>query len=247
MYEQFGAAPGVGANEDLVFVPSHAGTHMDALCHVFADGVIWNGHAAGELHARRRCRTGAGSSTPGPIAGRMRPARRRRPPGRGHAHAGADDHVRRSRGDARRPGRRGPQRRHPAGAHRVAPDSAWPASPSRAPRLGSATTRSSSSATTTSPSSAPTTAAIEAFPFDRQRVPRRAHRAAGQARGDPRRAPVAGRARRPTSATRGSSPWARSRSRARRAAPSTRSSSADAATAAGGARVSGAGRGCARR
>ncbi len=45
-YEQYGAAPGVGANEDLVFVPSHAGTHMDALCHVFADGVIWNRYPA---------------------------------------------------------------------------------------------------------------------------------------------------------------------------------------------------------
>jgi kynurenine formamidase len=46
MYTQYGAAPGVGANEDLVFVPSHAGTHMDALCHVYADGVIWNGEPA---------------------------------------------------------------------------------------------------------------------------------------------------------------------------------------------------------
>jgi len=42
-YEQYGAAPGVGANEDLVFVPSHAGTHMDALCHIYANGTIWNG------------------------------------------------------------------------------------------------------------------------------------------------------------------------------------------------------------
>jgi len=42
-YEQYGAAPGVGANEDLVFVPSHAGTHMDALCHVYANGTVWNG------------------------------------------------------------------------------------------------------------------------------------------------------------------------------------------------------------
>jgi len=45
-YEQYGAAAGVGANEDLVFVPSHAGTHMDALCHVYADGSIWNGYPA---------------------------------------------------------------------------------------------------------------------------------------------------------------------------------------------------------
>jgi len=46
MYEAFGAAPGVGANEDLLFIPSHAGTHMDALCHVYADGSLYNGHPA---------------------------------------------------------------------------------------------------------------------------------------------------------------------------------------------------------
>jgi kynurenine formamidase len=70
MYEQFGAAPGVGANEDLVFVPSHAGTHMDALCHVFADGVIWNGHPAGSFTPAAgagRC----GVERTGSFAGRM--------------------------------------------------------------------------------------------------------------------------------------------------------------------------------
>jgi kynurenine formamidase len=50
-YEQYGAAPGVGANEDLMFVPSHAGTHMDALCHVFAEGSIWNGYPAASFGA----------------------------------------------------------------------------------------------------------------------------------------------------------------------------------------------------
>jgi kynurenine formamidase len=70
MYEQYGAAPGVGANEDLVFVPSHAGTHMDALCHVFADGVIWNGHPAGSFTpagGAGRC----GVERTGSFAGRM--------------------------------------------------------------------------------------------------------------------------------------------------------------------------------
>jgi len=70
MYQQFGAAPGVGANEDLVFIPSHAGTHMDALCHVYADGVIWNGHAAGSFTpagGAGRC----GVEHTGTIAGRM--------------------------------------------------------------------------------------------------------------------------------------------------------------------------------
>ena len=46
MLEQYGAAPGVGANEDVVIVATHAGTHMDALCHVFAEGTIYNGHPA---------------------------------------------------------------------------------------------------------------------------------------------------------------------------------------------------------
>jgi len=70
MYEQFGAAPGVGANEDLVFIPSHAGTHMDALCHVFADGVIWNGHRAESFTpagGASRC----GVERTGTIAGRV--------------------------------------------------------------------------------------------------------------------------------------------------------------------------------
>jgi kynurenine formamidase len=45
-YQQYGANPGVGCNEDVIFIPSHGGTHMDALCHVFADGAMWNGHRA---------------------------------------------------------------------------------------------------------------------------------------------------------------------------------------------------------
>jgi kynurenine formamidase len=44
MYTMYGAAPGVGANEDVLIIPSHCTTHMDALSHVFADGVIYNGH-----------------------------------------------------------------------------------------------------------------------------------------------------------------------------------------------------------
>ena len=43
MYEPWGAAPGVGANEDVLLLPSHGHTHMDALCHVYADGAIYNG------------------------------------------------------------------------------------------------------------------------------------------------------------------------------------------------------------
>ena len=43
MNAAYGCAPGVGANEDVLVLPSHSVTHMDALCHVFADGTIYNG------------------------------------------------------------------------------------------------------------------------------------------------------------------------------------------------------------
>lgn len=46
MYEAYGAAPGVGANEDVLVLASHSITHMDALCHVFADHQIYNGSDA---------------------------------------------------------------------------------------------------------------------------------------------------------------------------------------------------------
>ena len=49
VYETYGAVPGVGANEDLIIVPSHGGTHMDALSHVYADGTVYNGHPAGSF------------------------------------------------------------------------------------------------------------------------------------------------------------------------------------------------------
>ncbi len=42
-YASFGAAPGVGANQDVLMLASHHGTHIDALSHVFADRVMYNG------------------------------------------------------------------------------------------------------------------------------------------------------------------------------------------------------------
>jgi kynurenine formamidase len=45
-HQQFGAADGVGANEDLLVVASHAGTHMDALCHVYEGSRLYNGYDA---------------------------------------------------------------------------------------------------------------------------------------------------------------------------------------------------------
>jgi len=49
VYQLYGAVEGVGANEDLIMMPSHAGTHMDALCHVYSDGTVYNGHPAGSF------------------------------------------------------------------------------------------------------------------------------------------------------------------------------------------------------
>ncbi|NKX55909.1 cyclase family protein [Arthrobacter sp. E918] len=40
----FGGRVGVGANEDIVVMGTHTATHMDALCHVYADGATYNGH-----------------------------------------------------------------------------------------------------------------------------------------------------------------------------------------------------------
>jgi kynurenine formamidase len=46
--DDFGT-PGVGANEDMLMLPSHNGTHMDALCHVHHDGVLYNDLPAGTM------------------------------------------------------------------------------------------------------------------------------------------------------------------------------------------------------
>jgi kynurenine formamidase len=43
MLAAYGAEEGVGANEDVLVMASHSITHMDALCHVFADRKHYNG------------------------------------------------------------------------------------------------------------------------------------------------------------------------------------------------------------
>jgi kynurenine formamidase len=43
MVAAYGAPPGLGANEDVLIVPAHNGTHIDALCHVFAEDKVYNG------------------------------------------------------------------------------------------------------------------------------------------------------------------------------------------------------------
>jgi kynurenine formamidase len=42
-YDDIGGTPGIGANEDMLMLASHSSTHMDALCHVYDDGTIYNG------------------------------------------------------------------------------------------------------------------------------------------------------------------------------------------------------------
>lgn len=69
MFSAFGAPPDVGANEDVLIMASHSITHIDALCHVFAGGHLYNGHPADSF----RTHTGApvcGIEKVGAIVGR---------------------------------------------------------------------------------------------------------------------------------------------------------------------------------
>jgi kynurenine formamidase len=43
MFAAFGAAPGTGSHEDVVVLPTHEATHMDALGHVFDGKALYNG------------------------------------------------------------------------------------------------------------------------------------------------------------------------------------------------------------
>lgn len=68
-FVEYGAAPDVGANEDVLVLASHTLTHMDALSHVFAEGSIYNGFPVDSV----RTNTGAsrcGIEKVGGIAGR---------------------------------------------------------------------------------------------------------------------------------------------------------------------------------
>ncbi len=48
----FEIGEGVGANEDVLVMPSHIGTHMDALSHVTSEAMIYNGFAAASFTPR---------------------------------------------------------------------------------------------------------------------------------------------------------------------------------------------------
>ena len=43
VFVDYGSEPDVGANEEVLVMASHTLTHMDALTHVFAEGVMYNG------------------------------------------------------------------------------------------------------------------------------------------------------------------------------------------------------------
>ncbi|HEY8525273.1 MAG TPA: cyclase family protein [Acidimicrobiales bacterium] len=46
MYVDFGAPGDLGANEDVLIIAAHNGTHVDALSHVYAEGKLYNGFDA---------------------------------------------------------------------------------------------------------------------------------------------------------------------------------------------------------
>jgi kynurenine formamidase len=56
MFEPYGGQPGTGTNEDVLVMASHTVTHMDALCHIYHDGAIYNGFG----HEEMRGYSGAG-------------------------------------------------------------------------------------------------------------------------------------------------------------------------------------------
>lgn len=49
MFEPFGGTPGTGTNEDVLMMASHTVTHMDALCHIYNEGAIYNGFPHNEF------------------------------------------------------------------------------------------------------------------------------------------------------------------------------------------------------
>jgi kynurenine formamidase len=68
-WTKYGAPADLGSNEDLLVMPSHSLTHIDALSHVHTGGYLYNGHAADTM----RTYDGAvkcGIDKAGPIVGR---------------------------------------------------------------------------------------------------------------------------------------------------------------------------------
>jgi kynurenine formamidase len=60
--------PGFGYADDLLILACHGTTHLDALCHVWQDGAMWNGFPCTDVTSRGARR--AGIETAGPIVTR---------------------------------------------------------------------------------------------------------------------------------------------------------------------------------
>lgn len=56
-FERLGSDGSVGVNEDVLVIPTHNGTHVDALCHVAVDGTLYNGYGADRVEAHRGAST----------------------------------------------------------------------------------------------------------------------------------------------------------------------------------------------
>jgi kynurenine formamidase len=69
MYEPYGGTPGVGCHEDILTLASHTSTHMDALCHVYSDGKVYNGFSNDQMEVHAGA-VKAGIEKSGPIVTR---------------------------------------------------------------------------------------------------------------------------------------------------------------------------------
>lgn len=56
--------PGYGFADDVLILPCHGTTHLDALAHVWRDGVMWNGHSASTVTSRGAARCGIDKAGP---------------------------------------------------------------------------------------------------------------------------------------------------------------------------------------
>jgi kynurenine formamidase len=55
---------GFGFADDVITVPTHGVTHVDALSHVWQDGLMYNGHSAHQVTSRGAARLGIDNMTP---------------------------------------------------------------------------------------------------------------------------------------------------------------------------------------
>jgi kynurenine formamidase len=70
IFTPYGGPPGLGANEDVLVVAAHNGTHMDALCHVFNENRFYNDIPTAVVNSDRGAQR-LGIEKTGGFAGRM--------------------------------------------------------------------------------------------------------------------------------------------------------------------------------